>query len=180
MKLRWSNGRNFADEFQANSRESFLQNGAASLRLFRAATYRTVHRGESGKNEFWFDKPELHVNHDGRWYNPGHIQRTDSGRTYFEPKQVRMAISAFSLDDIHSADGEFLSIHAEEIWRGIYDLYHWVNGLDVIVGEVGDALERLSPGASFARKGGQSTSEAKAEAARRNGRKGGRPRKPAE
>lgn len=174
MKLRWSNGRSFSDEFQANSRDTLLENGTASLRLFRAATYRTVHRGEIQKNELWFDNPELHVAHNGRWYNPGYIEKVN-GIHYFEPKQVRMAVSAPDLDTIHSIDAVFLQQNGEDIWRGVHDLYHWVNGLDAVVMEVGDALERIDTTAELARKGGQSTSAAKRAAARANGKKGGRP-----
>lgn len=43
--------------------------------------------------------------------------------------------------------------------------------------EVREAIERSAAAATLGRTGGESTSEAKAEAARLNGKRGGRPRK---
>jgi hypothetical protein len=46
MKLRWTDGRTYAETFTANDEQSFVDNGTPALRVFRVATGRRVHRGE--------------------------------------------------------------------------------------------------------------------------------------
>ena len=180
MKLRWSNAKDYAEVFEANDIGTFRENGLATLRVFRAATYRKVHRGDIHRDELWFDNPELHVEVADAWLTPGLIKATDTGTKFFEPFQTRFAISAGSLDDIHDSDSEILSRSGELFWQGVHDVYRWNGALEAMVMSVGDEInraeQRSKAAAILGSEGGKSTSKAKAAAARRNGRKGGRPK----
>jgi hypothetical protein len=66
MKLRWTDGKTYAETFTANDEQSFIDNGTLALRVFRVATGRRVHRGEVHRNEFWGVIPQLHIEVDGR------------------------------------------------------------------------------------------------------------------
>lgn len=84
MKLRWTDGRTYAETFTANNEQSFIDNGTPALRVFRVATGRMVHRGEVHRDEVSGVISQLHIEVDGRWFTPGHIKHTDSGTAFFE------------------------------------------------------------------------------------------------
>lgn len=145
MKLRWSNGRDYADVFDAVDEETFIANGLAALRVFRLATHRQVHRGEIHRNELWFDHPELHVQFDGdRWMSPGTIKRGDRW-SYFDPFRVLfLHNTAGTIDEINAADAAQLTQSASRWWAGCVDAYRWSGALDAMLMTVDDVLRRLT------------------------------------
>lgn len=142
MRLRFSNVKDYAQTFIANDLDSFRREAIVALRIFRAATYRKVHRGEIKRDELWFDKVELHLEIDGRWLHPGLIKQTESGTDYFEPYQVRFALSAPDLDAIHMSDLDIFERSGELIWQGVHDCWRWNGALDAMLMTIGDDIER--------------------------------------
>lgn len=146
MKLRWSNGRDYADTFHANDVDSFKKNGLSSLRAFRAATYRNVHNGKLHQNELWFDHPELHIEIEpDRWINPGTIKQSDgpSQWSYFDPFRIIFRTNqSTSLEEIFDKDQQLIDRSAKTIWEGCYDAWRWSNALNDLVTSVEDALPR--------------------------------------
>lgn len=144
MKLRWSDGHSYAETFEANDRESFIENSMAALRVFRLATGRMVHRGEIHQNEFWGVMPELHVYVDGRWLAPGHIAYAGGNNNwaYFTPfRTVFRYNHAPTADALHELDAVQLHGSADNWWRGVYDCWRWSGAIDHLINEVGDMLE---------------------------------------
>lgn len=142
MKLRWSNGRDYAEPFSANDLETFLRNGIPALRVFRAATYRKVHRGEIHQDELWFDKAELHLEIEGRWMHPGLIKQSDTGSQYFEPFQTRFSLSAPDLDAIHESDRQTLAQFGEVYWQGVYGCWRWAGAMHDLITDISDKIEK--------------------------------------
>jgi len=146
MKLRWSDGHSYAETFSANDVASFVENGTAALRVFRAATGRKVHRGEIRCDEFWGVAPELHIGgegeEEGRWFAPCHIERTESGLSYSKPFRVVFEYDhASTLEGLHALDAAQMITSSERWWRGCYDCWRWGRALNDLVTEVGDNLE---------------------------------------
>lgn len=145
MKLRWSDGHSYAYEFSANDPASFVENGTAALRVFRAATGRRVHRGEISAWEFWGVAPELHVGEEGdkegRWFAPCHIEKTDTGLSYSKPfRTVFRENFASTLEALHAFDAAQMRESAERWWRGCYDCWRWGRALNDLSTDVGDML----------------------------------------
>lgn len=142
MKLRWTDGRTYAETFTANDEQSFIDNGTPALRVFRVATGRMVHRGEVHRNEFWGVIPQLHIEVDGRWFTPGHIQHTDSGTAFFNPFQVVFPRNmADTVEDLHASDAAQIVESSAKWWQGVYDCWRWSGALDAMIMGVGDKLE---------------------------------------
>lgn len=142
MKLRWSDGHSYADTFQANDEQSFVANGIAAMRVFRLATGRMVHRGETHTNEYVGVSPQLHLQIDGRWYGPGHIDSAGENSWQFlkEFQVVFRHNVAPTLDAMHAADAEQIATSAATWWRGVVDAWRWSGAIDAMIMEVGDML----------------------------------------
>ena len=143
MKLRWTDEHSYAETFEANDTTSFIENGTAALRVFRAATGRRVHRGEIHQNEFWGVAPNLHLEIGGLWYGPGHIEHTDSGLAFLNSFQVRFERDhASTLDALHATDAAQMVRSSETWWRGVYDAWRWSNAINAMIMAVCDGLGR--------------------------------------
>lgn len=179
MELRWSNGSNIAITFEAIDASTFANNGIAALRIFRVATERPVHRGETHTNELWYDTPELHVKIGETWYNPGRI-KSHGEMMYFDPTPVKIpGLSAKTREEIFQNDADHINQFCQIYWQSCYDCWKWAENLNVVSMRVADMLDKLPAAVELGRRGGSVRSERKAAAARENGRRGGRPRKKA-
>lgn len=145
MKLRFSDTKSLAIEFEAADRDEFVREGLAALRVFRAATQHRVHRGEIRRTVSWFDSCELHVaDRMERWLGLGRVEPMDTeafGRVaVFTPFTVRFSYSADSLDDMHRIDAELFDRSADTFWKGAVDSWSHSNSLNDFVQGVTDQL----------------------------------------
>jgi hypothetical protein len=162
VKLRWSNERDNAVEFEANDPASFLDQGASALRSLRMLTERRVHRGEIGRTVSWYSPAALHVYDDFSdrgWTNPGRIKGTETEThpdqisvaeisaaaplVYFEP--VRISPPGHEADDItgmHRQDAAWLAANVERIWSAVVDTRTWIMALTTQVMSLDDELRR--------------------------------------
>lgn len=142
MKLRFSNGKDYATTFDACDLAEFRENGLAALRVYRAATQHRVHRGEIRKTVSEFEQVQLHVaDNMGVWRNLGHIKSV-VGRQFFDSFTIRFDLRADSLEDMHALDCALFSRSAKTMWQGAVDAWRWLQAFNDLVTGVGDALER--------------------------------------
>ncbi len=165
MKLRWSNGHNFAFEFEVNNPDSFHEQALSALRSFRIARYRRVHRGEIHKTVVWCEGCSLGVfDEDSRnWYYPeGEPQALDtqswgtlSLNRHFDARIP--FVESDSLESMHANCNfdlicldppriESLDLSEREasdrLWNLCVGVYQHSNALSALVMSVGDAIDK--------------------------------------
>lgn len=145
MKLRFSNGKDFAITFDANDEASFAEQGMSALRSFRIATERRVHRGEIHKTVSWFDSAFLGLydeNHR-QWYHPGEIKALESGLSFFEPRPVVAPRNeAEDIEAKHREDEFWIAANASRIWGWCYDCWRWGQALNLQIMQICDRLDK--------------------------------------
>ncbi len=150
MKLRFSNGHDFAIEFEANDPESFYREGWIAIREFRIATARRVHRGEIHKTVYWFESATLHIaDETGRWFGTGTIETLNSpgssldGAGFFvrHPVELHWA-EADDTEAILQRDKEKFDAEHDRIWQMCIDSYQWSDALNTTIMQVGDTIDK--------------------------------------
>ena len=151
MKLRFSNGKDFAFTFEANDLPSFREQGLSALKSFRIATERRIHRGEIHKTVSWFDRPTLHLydEEQEQWLNLGlkkSMNTISFGEiAFFEPRQVEMpGYEAFTIDEQFRQDEIWFLENSDAIWQMCIDTWEWGNALNLQIMKFGDDLHRYT------------------------------------
>jgi hypothetical protein len=165
MKLRWSNGHNFAFEFEANDPGSFYTQALSALRSFRIASHRRVHRGEIHKTVVWCEGCSLGVydEESKNWLYPtGEAKRLEtqlfgsiSINRHFD---VRVPFSEsdsdgdllldtrFDLICLDSASIEALRLNdrtvSDRIWNLCVGVYQHGQALNAFTMSVGDVIDK--------------------------------------
>lgn len=152
MKLRFSNGKNFAITFNANDLKSLQEQALSTLRSFRISTERHVHQGEIKKTRSWFENPELHVYSEtyDAWLGLGilkHINNESSvlnGAAFHDPFVIRFTNQADSLEQIFDMDRELFDRSADLFWSGVVGTWEWRNAINTTLMQFDDDLRRYT------------------------------------
>lgn len=149
MKLRISNNKNYAVEFDANDIEMFREQGLSALRSFRIATERRVHRGEIHKTVSWFESGTVHFQDDDKiWLNPGIQKRLDSlesfpGLITFEAHPIEVPfVEADSWQDAAHQDEIWFLASLETNWSMFVDAFNYARDLSAVVMGTMDQIDR--------------------------------------
>ncbi len=146
MKLRFSNGKNYALTFECNDLESFRSAALSALRSFRMMTERRVHQGEIHKTRSWFEKPELHVYSEFSedWLGLGLLRSSPtSGWAYRDPFTIRFSTQADDLDEICEEDRALFERSSELFWQGVIGSWEWSKHLGTTLMILGDEIDKL-------------------------------------
>jgi len=150
MKLRFSNGKDFAITFGATNVNEFYQQAVSALRTFRTQTERRIHQGEIGKTRSWFENVELHVYSEtfNIWQDLSDIRflRNEYSEflSYRQTFKIRFASQASNLPHVCDMDKKLIDKNAAMIWRGLVDSNQWADNMNLQISKIDDDLRRLT------------------------------------
>jgi hypothetical protein len=152
MKLRISNGKDFAITFEANTVNNFFDQAISSLRMFRIQTERRVHQGELHKTRSWFENPELHVYNETLeiWMSPAIIRTVEDiksplfGATYRDEFKIKFTLTADSIDEIFQIDRKLFDENCAAFWLGAADSSRYADNLNNQIQRIGDDIRILN------------------------------------
>lgn len=147
MKLRFSNGKNFAITFEANNVNDFFTQAVSALRSFRMQTERRVHQSEKHQTRSWFENPELHVYSETMnvWQDLSIIKQHND-MAYRQTFKIHFTNQTDSIEQIFETDRDLLDRNCAEFWRGCVDSNKWADNLNIQISNVGDIVRRKTEG----------------------------------